>query len=548
MKKRGILESFLLEFMALGSCVVVLWTAFYCLTMQIMKKNMIAQVQASSDAIISRVENELLEIGDAAYRLSHAEKVCAMLEAEDKLDFYDLAGNTENDIDTVIGQNILAGNILILRRDGGYYRFRGRISNTVIKKMHRTLIQDGVQNFTVSTNGMTYIVCSHEVCNKEDVQLGYVVFLMEKTNLESILGDFHNLKHLGLVLLSGNTILCANQEIDENMLAKQKDASIFYQEKTIGFTGFRLLVLCRSIVTKQVRQYFGIAVPVTIVLLFLVMAGFVSYWKKHFIHPLNSVLAHFACNMDMPLPLTGEEYFDGLVKQVNAMIFQIEEKEKELYESKMRVKDIELEKERTIFALLKKQINAHFTVNTLNVVRAFIYRGDREEAVRLCNELSCLLRYANGGDGDITLLEEIHVLEQYVGIMQTRYPGKFQFKVEMDEELLDTMIPRMILQPLVENAIVHGLCDRTGEICIRAEKNEKMVIQVIDNGRGMSKEEISAIQERIWNQEIGGSGEMKHIALMNIDRRIKMVYGEESGIWIDSEKEKGTKVLVMWNM
>ncbi len=274
--------------MVLGFSVVLLWTIFYSLTIQIMKKNMIAQAQTSAGAIISSVENVLLEIEETAYRLSHSKEVAAMMEAKDLQAFYDRGGIAEESYENMIGQNVPAGNVLIIRNDGNFYRLKGRIANTAIKKVHAILLQNGSRNFTVISNGMTYVGCSHVVYNEQEKEQGYVVLLMEKTRLESIFGDFNKLKHLGFVLMTKENVLCANQKIELNDLDERKKKSEFYEEQSVGFTGIRLLVFGDSMVSVQVKQYFIIALPITILLLIFLMYGFVSYWKKHMIAPINS--------------------------------------------------------------------------------------------------------------------------------------------------------------------------------------------------------------------------------------------------------------------
>lgn len=212
------------------------------------------------------------------------------------------------------------------------------------------------------------------------------------------------------------------------------------------------------------------------------------------------------------------------------------------------VEPIELIRGRTEKYLLKKQINAHFTVNTLNVIRALVYKGDKAEASDTCDELARLLRYANAGEDMILLSEEFYTLEQYLKIMRTRYRGMIDIEMDDDDFYEELLVPRMLLQPIVENAVTHGLAGSKGKISISAEViGEDLFIKISDNGKGMSEEKLKEVKKTITDAdslEINEPKELRHISLQNIERRIKTGCGDKYGIDIESEPGKGTEVTV----
>lgn len=247
-------------------------------------------------------------------------------------------------------------------------------------------------------------------------------------------------------------------------------------------------------ISRQVSFYFGIALLITTVLFLVIIVFFIRHLNRDYV--------------------------------------------------RMRIQDIEIEKEQNFLLLLKKQISAHFTVNTLNVVRALIRRGNKEEAGNTCEGLAFLLRYANDGDETISLGEEIYILERYVKIMQTRYPGKFVFRTDPQGEWEEERIPRMLLQPIVENAIEHGLATGKGTITVAVECGEDIVVTVRDDGCGMEKDETIKIQEKLDRDDYEMDTKLKGMALTNIHKRIRLLYGEGYGIFVRSEKGKGTEVKV----
>ena len=206
---------------------------------------------------------------------------------------------------------------------------------------------------------------------------------------------------------------------------------------------------------------------------------------------------------------------------------------------------VDLELERTNLTLLKKQISAHFTVNTLNIVRALIGRGDKETASRICTELSIMLRYANAADEYISLLEEFYVLEQYTEIMQARYPDMIEVQFDEDDSFSDIYLPRMLIQPIVENAIMHGLSAEGGKLEVNAHtEKDDLFITVSDNGKGMDAEGLENVRNAMEEKETSGQGGLDHIALVNVRKRIEALFGKEYGLEITSDPQKGTEVTV----
>lgn len=529
---------------ALSSFLVLLWVFFYFTTRSSMINNMVSQAETTSDVIIRGVENELLTLNDTAYALSHFDKIISMASARSTLTFYDEGLEVSERADSIIGNYCPANNVVVFNHDGLFYRIKGEISNTALKRAYFLLEKERSRIFTVSSNNTTYIGCMNEIMGG-DISLGYVVLLMERSRFENLLNSYADLDYLGTVITADGRIICSNKDVSEDKLGDILAESVFYKEKEIGLSGFNLIVYCENAVSDRLSNYFKITLPLAIVVLLLVMAIFVKYWRRHIIGPIYKIIVNTNENKDRPLPLTGEEYFDDLVIHVNDTLKRIEDRDKALFDADMKIKESELQNERTLISLLKKQIGAHFTVNTLNAVRALINKGEKEEAVRICNELSGLIRYANAGEEYISLFDEFHALNQYASIMQTRYPERFEFETVDDDAFLEIMIPRMLLQPIVENSIIHGFTDRAGKVTVSATIDEKDVfITVEDNGSGMKEAELKELRQKLKDCHAGSNEGISRIALINIERRIRMVCGERYGLYVESEENKGCTVMV----
>ena len=555
-KDKGLFKQFSLSMLALSLCLVLLWVVSYFLTEEVIRRNMELQVKTGADTIISNIEDALLSLEDSAYLISHNELVKEAVMQQDMVSFYHKGAELSDKIPGLDQGLKNADNIVIFGEGGNYYRVKGSVNNTTLDRAFYLMGQNNGKTFTVTSNNNTYFGTCDAIYDKGRV-VGYVALLMEEVRLERMLSAYNELYYLKIALVSGDNVLCSNTGVKSIRRGDLKQ-SVFYKEKEIGLSGYSLLVYCEKSISDSMSVYFKIALPATACLLLGIIAFFTMYMNRHIVEPINTVIDN--TKSEGSIPYTGEPYFDDLVDHVNDMVKRIEERDRAILDSEVKLKEADLEKERTLISLLKKQISAHFTVNTLNVVRALINKGEKESASRICDELSALLRYANAADEYITLLDEFYVLEKYVEIMQTRFPGTIDASIVLDDSLADYYIPRMLIQPVVENAIIHGLGGQKGEVSVSAELiNEKIIIKVTDNGRGMSPEELDRLKEQIRgktreNMDRSGPGEkdkvpdsesLKHVALKNIESRIKMVCGDAYGLNVNSFEGKGTRVSII---
>ncbi|MCL4522526.1 MAG: histidine kinase [Acidobacteria bacterium] len=188
---------------------------------------------------------------------------------------------------------------------------------------------------------------------------------------------------------------------------------------------------------------------------------------------------------------------------------------------------------------LASQINPHFLFNTLNTVSSLIrYNPDLARGVLL--KLSSILRrLLRKQENFVPLREELGFIDDYLDIEVARFgPDKLQISKELDEDTLEAYVPCMLLQPIVENSIKHGLAPKVGggEICIRtARRDGRLLIEVEDNGLGMPPERISALE---------GDGVAKGIGISNVHERLRVLYGDDFRFDIHSVEGKGTFVRI----
>ncbi|MDO4274338.1 MAG: histidine kinase [Eubacteriales bacterium] len=201
---------------------------------------------------------------------------------------------------------------------------------------------------------------------------------------------------------------------------------------------------------------------------------------------------------------------------------------------------------------LQSQINPHFLYNTLDSIRGkALVDGNRDIAV-MAEVLSKFFRYCIGNEeGLIKVREEILHIQDYFFIQKCRFEERFSLEIiAEDDGIYDYYMPKMTLQPLVENAMVHGLENvvRKGKIVIRlTHTNKKLIITIADNGAGMSQDTLMRLNEKMKGQFLNvNKKNMRHtgIALTNVNSRIRITFGEEYGIHYRSLLNHGTEAVL----
>jgi two-component system sensor histidine kinase YesM len=226
----------------------------------------------------------------------------------------------------------------------------------------------------------------------------------------------------------------------------------------------------------------------------------------------------------------------GIVNSFEYMFKRVEELVQIVIMEQKRESDMKYE-------ALRAQINPHFLFNTLNTIKWSAIMSGSENVSKMISALGKLLEVSmNKGEDEITLKEEMELTESYVYIQNIKNNDKLKLVFDIDEELQELKILKLILQPIVENSINHGLKNKpgSGEIRISAIiKENKLVVTVRDDGVGISEEKVERI---LYADDENGRHKYNGIGLNNIHERLKIKYGSDYGLSIESEEGKGTKV------
>ncbi|MBS7340196.1 MAG: sensor histidine kinase [Suilimivivens sp.] len=228
-----------------------------------------------------------------------------------------------------------------------------------------------------------------------------------------------------------------------------------------------------------------------------------------------------------------------LSDSLNTMIDKIDELLEQVKKEQIRLRKAE-------FELLQSQINPHFLYNTLDAIVWLAEAGEQKKVVSMVGSLSDFFRTSlNQGKDIITIKEELQHSRSYLEIQQMRYQDILNYEIHVPEELHRYLIPKITIQPLVENALYHGIKNKRGlgRIVISGRKEEDfLILQIEDNGIGMRKERLDQVKEGM-NQKIPTEKDI--YGLYNVNERIRLNFGEKYGLSIESTYGEGTVVSII---
>ncbi|MBC8059958.1 MAG: sensor histidine kinase, partial [Clostridiaceae bacterium] len=290
----------------------------------------------------------------------------------------------------------------------------------------------------------------------------------------------------------------------------------------------------------QILKKFSFIAIIILIISFLI-AYVISDSITKRINQLIDVMANVEnSKFSVQVPVVYNDEISVLKRNFNWMVERIRNLIDAVYKSNIEKKEAELK-------LLQAQINPHFLYNTLDSINWLAVRTDASEISYIVKNLSDYLRIGLNKGEDMTSIEnEIKHIYAYFNIQKFRFEDKINLEVNITSEILNHKTITLVLQPLVENAILHGILKeegRKGVITITAEEIEGMIIlEVKDNGIGIEKDTLLKILENMNNFTNADMG----YGLRNVHQRIRYKFGEEYGLNIISEKDKGTSCLLIF--
>lgn len=305
-----------------------------------------------------------------------------------------------------------------------------------------------------------------------------------------------------------------------------------------------------------VTQEFGVLLRwmlLAMVLMALVLALLCLLIYRSILDPVRSIVHQLDDieNSDTRIQSVVEERNELMVLTdgINGMLSRLTSLNNQLVMHERVLAQMKLSKMSEKLLLLQSQINPHFLYNNLECIRGMVAMGELDEILEMTNRMASIYRYCVKDQSVATLSKELENLQDYFAILTLRYFGAYQLTVDVPEELMKQRVPRMILQPIVENAVLHGM--KAGKhakgnihVCVR-RKDEKLLICVADDGAGMLDETMQRLNSDFTSADassaIAGTG---RIGLHNINLRLKVLFGRESGIELRHNETQGIQALI----
>lgn len=333
-----------------------------------------------------------------------------------------------------------------------------------------------------------------------------------------------------------------DQEICENVKYKGKDAVLTVI--LVTYTGLEDKLSVVSIrpyadILKRANQQ-SLKSIVIIMGSFIIAISIISVFAWNFSSRINNfkVQMHKASRgqFDIAEHIGGEDEISYLYDDLGLMINSIEALISQVYEEQVQKEMIYSRQKEMEFSMLASQINPHFLYNTLETIRMKARVQGQEEIEDIVKMLAKIMRHnLQVKDKQVTLKQELTMVESYLKIQTYRFEDRVTYSIHVNCNIEKINTIPLILQPIVENAMVHGIEMKkgTGHIAISIDGIDNTIrIQVIDNGLGFSEDKLREIQEHI-NATTDRMG--SHIGLRNVNQRVKLLYGEGYGISIQSE-------------
>ncbi len=285
---------------------------------------------------------------------------------------------------------------------------------------------------------------------------------------------------------------------------------------------------------------------------------------RNILHPMNKFIAHLdriqtdnISDLRQTVGLTGYAEINVMAARFNTLLEEIEALTSRLLQTNTRMFELQLQQKKLEIAQLRKQINPHFLYNSLESIKGVAVSEHAPKVFDMVTALGRLYYYSFKGAENVRVREEIITILSYIQIQQMRFEERLQFNYDVPDEVMECFIPKMILQPIVENAVFHGLESKLepGHLLIegRIEAPDRVRFRIVDDGKGFEpelladvKRHLAAVSEPSASEAATGTSSetASGIGVMNVHSRIRLLYGASYGLAVESEPGLGTTVVI----
>ncbi|HHW00254.1 MAG TPA: sensor histidine kinase [Clostridiaceae bacterium] len=578
-------------FLIVSILIIVIYTTYSSFIEIIKNESIILNnklIELGKNNLESSIE-EVDKIFRSLYINKDFQKYIATQDFSDEYSFIDTYTNVKNvmhslinsrrDIFSIIYVDKRNYLIFITRKEAGYIKdflkedmpewFNQALEELNDKNNERLLIPTHTHiplGFKVTDYNEKVFTISRNVINTESDYsvLGTLFINLDLSNLRKIASDIKPYKDSFTYILSPDgTIVYDSSEkhtaetLSEDVLKELKlsrghmtvnmfnntyiavyTTSEISDWKVINFIPIDEYSANVSLVTRIVLIICVFAVLISIIVTFLV--------SKHISNPIEKLSDAMnkieIGNMNLRVDESGNDEISILSKSFNSLLAKLQNSIQKEYELSIRQKDAEMK-------ALQAQINPHFLYNVLQSISSIAILNNIEEINIMAKSLGKMLRYSiKTNENIVTINDECEHVMNYLSIQKMRFGDKLQYYIDIPHYVKEYSILKLTLQPVVENAIIHGFNDKEGTdiIYISCWKDEDYIFfDISDNGKGIPPDKLNRIIEELNNTESGFySDKSPSIGLKNVFVRLKIYYNNEASLSIESEEDVGTSVKI----
>lgn len=513
--------------------ILLLWFHYHSVSLANINESTQHAAQLSAERLGREIRDELDYMRTVCSAIGGSDYVKDFLQEEDVLPYYEKAIVVSEIVDKIAFPIVSSDSVITINSRGEYYRFSGGVSNPSCERLYQIFGGAGVMYTVIELDGVNYFCHNSPVIVTADykpVHIGNVIMLTDLSKTRRLLESDAS-SDVDMLVLADDVVLLASVPALEGK-SKADLLSLYPQVMftDIGNTGATIGTAIRGQAARMEQARF-VAASVLVILLMLTAVFLIyAYLSNGMVRPMAQIFrdVHTIEDGNERLAPTGRRDFDALVGEINEMLDRTK---------------------RYHMGLLGKQINIHFILNTLLYIQGLTKSGENEKATLAAGELITLIRHMNLGETLVNIFVEMEFLESYIALMNIKHDNKFMIDYDVDDHLAEYRMPSFILQPVVENALTHGMGGKA-QACslsiVGQLTRETIVFIVKDNGAGIPQTRLKELRQQLSLAHQGEFTEASAhgVALCNIQRRLHVLFGDQYGIGISSEPGLGTTVTI----
>ncbi|WP_223829917.1 cache domain-containing sensor histidine kinase [Paenibacillus arenilitoris] len=529
----------------------------------IIERKVTVSVDKILQQVMEKMESFYSDMGGISTSLLYGPTIENFLDSDDLTRIL-----MNNEVNSVFANTInLKENIRgihLYDKDGKLVAGIGAGTGDAVKSPAARIEYSGILSQPNTNVTLTYYSIAFPIYNFKSELLrdykGTSVFVMNTENFNHILKNAKMTAHSRFLLLDQNNKIMASEgdtrrfdTFDPSVW--KNDKRYIYQSAVLPRTGWKLI----SIIPKNellqdldVIQRLNI---VTYLIMFGMLCLFLFLFFTRIMKPIKALM-----DFIKSYPKKGGEHrfnvvvhneIGMLAVNLNKMLDKIDSLGNEIQLAQRQMYEIEIAKKQAEISAFRNQINPHFLYNTLECIRALALYNKGEEIADISASLSNMFRYSVKGNDFVTIRDEISHVKEYANIIELRFMRRIRVEIEAEEGLLGKKMLKMLLQPIVENAVFHGLEKKRGkgivQLTVHSLSDNRIRYTVQDNGCGMDERLVQELLQRLRNSDAlvpAVKDDMQGIGLPNIYRRIKLFYGDAAEMDIQSQLNSGTMISI----